>query len=61
MLILNHIGKSYFNYFNRDIQHVQKLLNINFLSYVTMSVSALPMLINSGGNIIVVSSLAGEH
>uniref|UniRef100_A0A0B8RZ77 11-beta-hydroxysteroid dehydrogenase 1 n=1 Tax=Philothamnus irregularis TaxID=1899461 RepID=A0A0B8RZ77_9SAUR len=60
MLILNHIGNSYFHYFNRDIEHVQKLLNINFLSYVTMSVSALPMLKNSGGNIVVVSSLAGK-
>uniref|UniRef100_A0A8D0GHW1 11-beta-hydroxysteroid dehydrogenase 1 n=1 Tax=Sphenodon punctatus TaxID=8508 RepID=A0A8D0GHW1_SPHPU len=60
MLILNHVGSSYFGYFNRDIEHVQKLLDINFLSYVTMTVSALPMLKGSGGSIIVVSSMAGK-
>lgn len=61
MLILNHVGSSYFSYFNGDIEHVQKLLDINFLSYVAMTVSALPMLKNSGGSIVVVSSMAGEH
>lgn len=61
MLILNHVGNSYFNYFNSDIEHVQKLLNINFLSYVAMTVTALPMLKNSGGSIVVVSSMAGRH
>lgn len=60
MLILNHVGKSYFNYFDGDVGHVQKLLNINFLSYVAMTVSALPMLKRSGGSIVVVSSMAGE-
>ncbi|XP_007438759.1 corticosteroid 11-beta-dehydrogenase isozyme 1 isoform X2 [Python bivittatus] len=60
MLILNHIGKSYFNYFDWDIRHVQKLMDINFLSYVTMTISALPMLKNSGGSIVVVSSMAGK-
>ncbi|XP_053106395.1 11-beta-hydroxysteroid dehydrogenase 1 isoform X1 [Hemicordylus capensis] len=60
MLILNHVGSSYFNYFNNDIEHVQKLLDINFLSYVAMTVAALPMLKNSGGSIVVVSSMAGK-
>ncbi|NXK46840.1 DHI1 dehydrogenase, partial [Chauna torquata] len=60
MLILNHIGKSYFSYFNGDIGHIQKLLDINFLSYVAMTVSALPMLKQSGGSIVVVSSMAGK-
>ncbi|XP_066482429.1 11-beta-hydroxysteroid dehydrogenase 1 isoform X2 [Tiliqua scincoides] len=60
MLILNHVGSSYFNYFNSDIEHVQKLLDINFLSYVAMTVAALPMLKNSGGSIVVVSSMAGK-
>nr|XP_009670473.1 PREDICTED: corticosteroid 11-beta-dehydrogenase isozyme 1-like isoform X2 [Struthio camelus australis] len=58
MLILNHIGKSYFSYFDGDVGHVQKLLQINFLSYVAMTVSALPMLKESGGSIVVVSSMA---
>ncbi|XP_040391935.1 corticosteroid 11-beta-dehydrogenase isozyme 1-like isoform X1 [Cygnus olor] len=60
MLILNHVGKSYFSYFDGDIRHVQKLLDINFLSYVAMTVSALPMLKQSGGSVVVVSSMAGK-
>lgn len=60
MLILNHVGKSYFSYFDGDVRHIQKLLDINFLSYVAMTVSALPMLKQSGGSIVVVSSMAGE-
>ncbi|NXG63337.1 DHI1 dehydrogenase, partial [Hemiprocne comata] len=60
MLILNHIGFSYFNYFNGDVGHVRKLLETNFLSYVAMTVSALPMLKESEGSIVVVSSLAGK-
>ncbi|XP_074781391.1 11-beta-hydroxysteroid dehydrogenase 1-like [Athene noctua] len=60
MLILNHIGYSYFNYFNGDVGHVRKLLETNFLSYVAMTVSALPMLKESEGSIVVVSSMAGK-
>ncbi|NXL30896.1 DHI1 dehydrogenase, partial [Glaucidium brasilianum] len=60
MLILNHIGYSYFNYFNGDVGHIRKLLEINFLSYVAMTVSALPMLKESEGSIVVVSSMAGK-
>lgn len=60
MLILNHVGTSYFGYFNGDVEHVRKLLEINFLSYVAMATSALPMLKESEGSIVVVSSMAGE-
>ncbi|NWH75137.1 DHI1 dehydrogenase, partial [Piaya cayana] len=60
MLILNHIGESQFSYFNGDINQVRKLLEINFLSFVAMTVSALPMLKESEGSIVVVSSLAGK-
>ncbi|KAK2526497.1 hypothetical protein Q9233_008267 [Columba guinea] len=60
MLILNHVGASYFGYFNGDVGHVRKLLEINFLSYVAMATSALPMLKESGGSIVVVSSMAGK-
>ncbi|KAM9520395.1 11-beta-hydroxysteroid dehydrogenase 1-like [Guaruba guarouba] len=60
MLILNHIGYSYFNYFDGDVGHVRKLLEINFLSYVAMTVSALPMLKESDGSIVVLSSMAGR-
>nr|XP_060628812.1 11-beta-hydroxysteroid dehydrogenase 1 isoform X2 [Anolis sagrei ordinatus] len=60
MLILNHVGSSYFKFFDSDVGHVQKLLDINFLSYVSMTVAALPMLKKSGGSIVVVSSMAGK-
>ncbi|NXI74661.1 DHI1 dehydrogenase, partial [Anseranas semipalmata] len=60
MLILNHIGHSYYNYFNGDIGHVRKLLETNFLSYVAMTMSALPMLKESEGSIVIVSSVAGK-
>ncbi|XP_067414929.1 11-beta-hydroxysteroid dehydrogenase 1-like [Emydura macquarii macquarii] len=60
MLILNHIGYTYFNYFDGDVAHIRKLLEVNFLSYVTMTVSALPMLKESGGSIVVVTSTAGK-
>ncbi|XP_009894596.1 11-beta-hydroxysteroid dehydrogenase 1 [Dryobates pubescens] len=60
MLILNHIGRTYFNYFDGDVEHVRKLLETNFLSYVAMTVTALPMLKESEGSIVVVSSTAGK-
>ncbi|XP_068015691.1 11-beta-hydroxysteroid dehydrogenase 1-like isoform X1 [Melanerpes formicivorus] len=60
MLILNHVGTSYFGYFNGDVEHVRKLLEINFLSYVAMTTSALPMLKQSEGSVVVVSSMAGK-
>ncbi|XP_063274341.1 11-beta-hydroxysteroid dehydrogenase 1-like isoform X3 [Prinia subflava] len=60
MLILNHVGASYFGFFDGDVEHVRKLLEINFLSYVAMTTSALPMLKESEGSIVVVSSMAGK-
>ncbi|KAM4797445.1 11-beta-hydroxysteroid dehydrogenase 1 [Rhinophrynus dorsalis] len=60
MLILNHIGYTYFNYFDGNVDHVRDLLEINVLSYATMTVAALPMLKKSQGNIVVVSSVAGK-
>uniref|UniRef100_A0A8C5P7I1 11-beta-hydroxysteroid dehydrogenase 1 n=1 Tax=Leptobrachium leishanense TaxID=445787 RepID=A0A8C5P7I1_9ANUR len=60
MLILNHIGFTYFNYFDGNVDHVRDLLEINVLSYATMTVAALPMLKKSGGNVVVVSSFVGK-
>uniref|UniRef100_A0A8C5TEA1 11-beta-hydroxysteroid dehydrogenase 1 n=1 Tax=Malurus cyaneus samueli TaxID=2593467 RepID=A0A8C5TEA1_9PASS len=60
MLILNHVGTSYFGFFDGDVEHVRQLLEINFLSYVAMATSALPMLKESEGSIVVVSSMAGK-
>ncbi|KAM6236913.1 11-beta-hydroxysteroid dehydrogenase 1-like [Porphyrio hochstetteri] len=60
MLILNHIGRSYFKFFDGDVGHIRQLFETNFLSYVAMATSALPMLKESEGSIVVVSSLAGK-
>uniref|UniRef100_A0A8C2U3U4 11-beta-hydroxysteroid dehydrogenase 1 n=1 Tax=Coturnix japonica TaxID=93934 RepID=A0A8C2U3U4_COTJA len=60
MLILNHIGHSFFDFFNGDVDHVRKLMETNFLSYVAMTTSALPMLKESEGSIVVVSSVSGK-
>ncbi|KAL2770889.1 corticosteroid 11-beta-dehydrogenase isozyme 1, partial [Daubentonia madagascariensis] len=60
MLILNHITKTSLNFFHNDIHHVRKSMEVNFLSYVVLSVAALPMLKQSNGSIVVVSSMAGK-
>nr|XP_056700449.1 11-beta-hydroxysteroid dehydrogenase 1 [Euleptes europaea] len=60
MLILNHVSAANLSYFNSNTEHMQKLLNVNFLSYVAMTTAALPMLKSSEGSIVVVSSLAGK-
>lgn len=60
MLILNHIGSAYFRYFDGDVDHIRTMMEINFMSYVTMTVEATPMLKKSGGSVVVVSSIAGK-
>ncbi|XP_008058183.1 corticosteroid 11-beta-dehydrogenase isozyme 1 [Carlito syrichta] len=60
MLILNHITKTSLSFFHNDIHFVRKSMEVNFLSYVVLSVAALPMLKQSNGSIVVVSSLAGK-
>lgn len=60
MLILNHITNSPMNLFSGDIHLVRRSMEVNFLSYVVLSVAALPMLKQSDGSIVVVSSMAGE-
>ncbi|NWI74961.1 DHI1 dehydrogenase, partial [Dryoscopus gambensis] len=60
MLILNHIGRSGFSYFSGDVERVRNLMEINFVSYVALATAALPMLKESEGSIVVVSSMAGR-
>ncbi|NXC32618.1 DHI1 dehydrogenase, partial [Campylorhamphus procurvoides] len=61
MLILNHIGYSGgFGFFNGNVGQVRTLMETNFLSYVAMTTAALPMLKESEGSIVVVSSMAGK-
>ncbi|XP_034522813.1 corticosteroid 11-beta-dehydrogenase isozyme 1 isoform X1 [Ailuropoda melanoleuca] len=60
MLILNHITTSPMNLFSGDIHFVRRSMEVNFLSYVVLSVAALPMLKQSDGSIVVVSSMAGK-
>lgn len=60
MLILNHISYSPLDFFRDDINTVRKSMEVNFFSYVVLSVAALPMLKQSSGSIAVVSSIAGK-
>ncbi|KAM5202745.1 TRAF3-interacting JNK-activating modulator-like isoform 2-T2 [Hipposideros larvatus] len=58
MLILNHITSASLEPFIDDVHLVRKSMEVNFLSYVVLSVAALPMLKESNGSIVVVSSVA---
>ncbi|XP_025893553.1 hydroxysteroid 11-beta-dehydrogenase 1-like protein B [Nothoprocta perdicaria] len=60
-LVLNHVGGSeYFGPFKGDMAAVSRSMTINFLSYVQLTISALSMLQESQGSIIVVSSVSGR-
>ncbi|XP_027727414.1 corticosteroid 11-beta-dehydrogenase isozyme 1 isoform X2 [Vombatus ursinus] len=58
MLILNHIAPLNLRFFNGDVASFQKSMDVNFFSYVTMTSAALPMLKDTNGSIVVVSSIA---
>lgn len=60
MIILNHITRATMVPFDGDVHLVRKSMEVNFLSYVVLSVAALPMLKQSNGSIVVVSSVAGK-
>ncbi|XP_053135935.1 hydroxysteroid 11-beta-dehydrogenase 1-like protein A [Hemicordylus capensis] len=60
-LVLNHVGGSiHFGPFEGDMEAVISSMTVNFLSYVQLTVSAMKMLQESHGGIIVISSLAGR-
>uniref|UniRef100_A0A8C8TG60 11-beta-hydroxysteroid dehydrogenase 1 n=1 Tax=Peromyscus maniculatus bairdii TaxID=230844 RepID=A0A8C8TG60_PERMB len=60
MLILNHITYTPMTFFHNDIHSLRKIMEVNFISYVVLSVAALPMLKQSNGSIVVISSVAGK-
>ncbi|KAM4706950.1 hydroxysteroid 11-beta-dehydrogenase 1-like protein [Discoglossus pictus] len=59
-LVLNHIGWTPFQIWDGDVNHTRWLMEVNFLSYVHLATRALPYLEQSGGSIVVVSSLTGK-
>ncbi|KAG1925109.1 hydroxysteroid 11-beta-dehydrogenase 1-like protein isoform X1 [Pimephales promelas] len=59
-LVLNHVGDTNVEFWNRDADHVRSLMQVNFVSYTQMTAAALPALETSAGSIIVVSSMAGK-
>uniref|UniRef100_A0A452I3E3 Hydroxysteroid 11-beta dehydrogenase 1 like n=1 Tax=Gopherus agassizii TaxID=38772 RepID=A0A452I3E3_9SAUR len=60
-LVLNHVGGSgRFGPFQGDMAAVTSSMTVNFLSYVQLTVSAMTMLQESQGSIIVISSLSGR-
>lgn len=59
-LVLNHIGPSPFSMWEGDLDHTRWLMKVNFHSYVQMAWKSLPALEESGGSLVVVSSLLGK-
>ncbi|XP_060040372.1 11-beta-hydroxysteroid dehydrogenase 1 isoform X2 [Erinaceus europaeus] len=60
MLVLNHITSCPMSLFRGDMNMVRRVMEVNFLSYVTLTAAAEPLLSRSNGSIVVVSSLAGK-
>ncbi|XP_078618280.1 hydroxysteroid 11-beta-dehydrogenase 1-like protein [Branchiostoma floridae x Branchiostoma japonicum] len=63
-LVLNHMGSSYNKggpfLWDGDMAFLEDFTNINYLSYVRLASLALPMLEQSNGSVVVVSSLLGK-
>ncbi|XP_072002369.1 hydroxysteroid 11-beta-dehydrogenase 1-like protein A [Engystomops pustulosus] len=60
-LVLNHVGGSgSFGSFQGDMEAVLSSNNVNFLSYIQMTSTALKALRESQGSIVVMSSLSGR-
>lgn len=59
-LVLNHIGPSPYRMWDGDMDHVRWLMQVNFYSYLQMTVKALPALEKSKGSVVVVSSMLGK-
>ncbi|XP_061093821.1 hydroxysteroid 11-beta-dehydrogenase 1-like protein [Conger conger] len=59
-LVLNHVGSSAYAMWDGGVEHTRWLLQVNFLSYMQMTTAALPALKQSGGAVVVVSSMLGK-
>ncbi|XP_035670305.1 hydroxysteroid 11-beta-dehydrogenase 1-like protein [Branchiostoma floridae] len=63
-LVLNHMGSSYNKggpfLWDGDMAFLEDFTNINYLSYIRLASLALPMLEQSNGSVVVVSSLLGK-
>ncbi|XP_006750122.1 hydroxysteroid 11-beta-dehydrogenase 1-like protein isoform X5 [Leptonychotes weddellii] len=59
-LVLNHLGATPAGTRSRSVQATRWLLQVNFLSYVQLTSLALPILTDSKGSLVVVSSLLGH-
>ncbi|XP_016062954.1 PREDICTED: corticosteroid 11-beta-dehydrogenase isozyme 1 [Miniopterus natalensis] len=60
MLILNHIAKVTMEPFAGGTYLTRTVMEVNYISYVALSMAAVPMLKQSNGSIVVVSSVAGK-
>ncbi|XP_019362337.1 PREDICTED: hydroxysteroid 11-beta-dehydrogenase 1-like protein B [Gavialis gangeticus] len=60
-LVLNHVGGiDSFGPFQGDMTEMTSSMTVNFLSYVQLTASAMTMLKESQGSIIVISSMSGR-
>ncbi|XP_070559673.1 hydroxysteroid 11-beta-dehydrogenase 1-like protein isoform X3 [Ptychodera flava] len=57
-LVLNH-ALYYWELWDGNIEKLQNIMNVNFMSFVSLASKALPMLTKTNGSIVVVSSAAG--
>ncbi|XP_026545146.1 hydroxysteroid 11-beta-dehydrogenase 1-like protein B [Notechis scutatus] len=60
-LVLNHAGGTSFGPFKGTIEPVIKSMTVNFFSYVQLTICAMDLLLESKGNIVVVSSMSGRY
>ncbi|KAM3825807.1 hydroxysteroid 11-beta-dehydrogenase 1-like protein A [Vipera latastei] len=59
-LVLNHVGGTSFGPFEGTIESVITSMNVNFFSYVQLTISAMDLLLESKGNIVAISSMSGR-
>uniref|UniRef100_A0A0K8S0F6 Hydroxysteroid 11-beta-dehydrogenase 1-like protein A-like protein n=1 Tax=Crotalus horridus TaxID=35024 RepID=A0A0K8S0F6_CROHD len=59
-LVLNHVGGTSFGPFKGTMESVITSMNLNFFSYVQLTISAMDLLLESKGNLVVVSSMSGR-
>ncbi|XP_006817602.1 hydroxysteroid 11-beta-dehydrogenase 1-like protein, partial [Saccoglossus kowalevskii] len=59
-LVLNHITSNYLELWDGQFERLDEIYHVNFRSFVSLATYALPMLRETRGSIVVMSSFAGK-
>ncbi|XP_071942547.1 hydroxysteroid 11-beta-dehydrogenase 1-like protein [Antedon mediterranea] len=59
-LVLNHVIPYKFEFWEGDLEYLDRTMTVNFAAYVALATFATPVLHRSKGRIVVVSSLSGK-